>query len=80
MERIASDVRFEWREAPRRASRPSRLTYRAVVRWGSFRWPAPPRSPTTCDRQFAAIDLFDLVTAFEERIAGRAWAAEHDPS
>lgn len=29
-------------------------------------------SEGTYDRQFAAVDLFDLVTAYEERIAGRA--------
>ncbi len=33
-------------------------------------------SAGTCGRQFAAVDLFDLVTAYEERIAGRAPAAE----
>lgn len=37
-------------------------------------------SEGTYDRQFAALDLFDLVTAYEERIAGRAGVAEPDTS
>ncbi len=32
----------------------------------------------SCNRQFAAVELFDLVTAYEERIAGRARVAEPD--
>jgi Uncharacterized conserved protein len=35
-------------------------------------------SEGTYDRQFAAVDLFDLVTAYEERIAGRARGDEPD--
>jgi Fic family protein len=36
-------------------------------------------SEGTYDRQFAAVDLFDLVTTYEERIAGRAPEAEPEP-
>ena len=35
-------------------------------------------SEGTYDRQFAAVGLFDLVTAYEERTAGRARVDEPD--